>query len=136
MYMGLGGAVTDKGAKRAAKVLAAVPHDRALRETDGAYMAPEPVRGTRNDSRNIAHVAAYIGTIWDMDAQAVLDQLLAEGACFQKKDLAVNGRDMLALGLRGREIGRALDRCLEAVLTEQLPNQREALLGLVKGTTA
>ena len=46
-------------------------------------MAPEPVRGTRNDSRNIAHVAAYIGTIWDMDAQAVLD-VTAENArtCF------------------------------------------------------
>jgi diguanylate cyclase (GGDEF)-like protein len=56
---------------------------RALLETDCPYMAPEPVRGTRNDSRNIAHVAAYIGTIWDMDAQAVLDQT-AENArrCF------------------------------------------------------
>ena len=83
MYLGFGGAVTYKGAKRAAKVLAAIPHDRALLETDCPYMAPEPVRGTRNDSRNIAHVAAYIGTIWDMDAQAVLDQT-AENArrCF------------------------------------------------------
>ena len=64
-------------------MLAAIPHDRALLETDCPYMAPEPVRGTRNDSRNIAHVAAYIGTIWDMDAQAVLDQT-AENArhCF------------------------------------------------------
>jgi len=46
-------------------------------------MAPEPVRGTRNDSRNIAHVAAYIGTIWQMDAQTVLD-VTAENArtCF------------------------------------------------------
>ena len=60
-----------------------ISHDRALLETDCPYMAPEPVRGTRNDSRNIAHVAAYIGTIWDMDAQAVLDQT-AENArrCF------------------------------------------------------
>lgn len=63
-------------------------------------------------------------------ARAVLDQLLAEGACFQKKDLAVNGRDMLELGLRGPEIGRALDRCLEAVLAEQLPNQRGILMKL------
>lgn len=86
---------------------------------------------------NAAQSALAAGRQGELDrAQAVLDQLLAEGACFQKKDLAVNGRDMLALGLRGREIGRALDRCLEAVLTEQLPNQREALLGLVKGTTA
>ena len=83
LYLGFGGAVTYKGAKRAAKVLAAIPHERALLETDCPYMAPEPVRGTRNDSRNIAHVAAYIGTIWDMDAQAVLD-VTAENArtCF------------------------------------------------------
>ena len=75
--------MTYKGAKRAAKVLAAIPHDRALLETDCPYMAPEPVRGTRNDSRNIAHVAAYIGTIWDMDAQTVLDQTAQNAkACF------------------------------------------------------
>ena len=64
--------------------------------------------------------------------QAVLDQLLAEGACFQKKDLAVNGRDMLELGLKGPEIGQALDRCLEAVLSERLPNEKAALLELVR----
>ena len=46
MYLGFGGAVTYKGAKRAAKVLAAIPHERALLETDCPYMAPEPVRGT------------------------------------------------------------------------------------------
>ena len=45
LYLGFGGAVTYKGAKRAAKVLAAIPHDRALLETDCPYMAPEPVRG-------------------------------------------------------------------------------------------
>ena len=73
MYLGFGGSATFKGAKRAAKVLAMVPHDRVLLETDCPYMSPEPVRGTRNDSRNIAHVAAYIGTLWGMEAQAVLD---------------------------------------------------------------
>ena len=83
MYLGFGGAVTYKGAKRTARVLAAIPHDRALLETDCPYMAPEPVRGTRNDSRNIVHVAAYIGTLWDMDAQAVLDRTAANArACF------------------------------------------------------
>lgn len=82
MYLGFGGAVTYKGAKRAARVLAAIPHDRALLETDCPYMAPEPVRGTRNDSRNIVHVAAYIGTLWDMDAQAVLDQTAANARAF------------------------------------------------------
>ena len=83
MYLGFGGAATYKGAKRAAKVLAAIDPRWAVLETDCPYMAPEPVRGRRNDSRNIAHVAAHIGTIWQMDAQAVLDRT-AENArrCF------------------------------------------------------
>ena len=72
MHLGFGGAVTYKGAKRAARVLAAIDRSAVVLETDCPYMAPEPVRGRRNDSRNIAHVAAFIGTLWDMDAGEVL----------------------------------------------------------------
>ena len=79
LYIGFGGACTFKGAKRAAKAIAALPLERIVLETDCPYMSPEPVRGTRNDSRNIAHVAAKIGEIWQMDAQSVLD-LTAENA--------------------------------------------------------
>ena len=83
LYIGFGGACTFKGAKRAAKAIAALPLERIVLETDCPYMAPEPVRGTRNDSRNIAHVAAYIGTLWEMDAQAVLDVTAANARrCF------------------------------------------------------
>ena len=74
LYLGFGGSATFKGARRALEAAKVVPPEQLLLETDCPYMAPEPVRGTRNDSRNIAHVAAYIGTIWDMDTQAVLDQ--------------------------------------------------------------
>ena len=70
---GIGGVVTFKKSK-VAETVREMALDEIVLETDCPYMAPEPVRGTRNDSRNIAHVAAYIGTIWDMDAQAVLDQ--------------------------------------------------------------
>ena len=72
MCLGFGGAVTYKGAKRAAKVLAAIPHEAAVLETDCPYMSPTPVRGKRNDSRNIIQVAEYIGTLWEMPAQQVL----------------------------------------------------------------
>lgn len=61
--------------------------------------------------------------------EAALAELLAGDACFSLKDLAVNGRDMAALGLAGREIGGALRACLDAVLEGGLPNEREALLG-------
>ena len=77
LCLGFGGAVTYKGAKRAARVLAAIPHESAVLETDCPYMAPEPVRGRRNDSRNIAHVAAYIAELWQTEPQAVLDTCAA-----------------------------------------------------------
>ena len=62
-----------------------------------------------------------------------LDAILAEDACFSLRQLAVNGRDMLALGLRGREIGGALDFLLNEVVEGRLPNEREALLAAVRG---
>ena len=77
MHLGFGGAVTYKGAKRAARVLAAIDRSAVVLETDCPYMAPEPVRGRRNDSRNIIHVAGYIAGLWEMDAQAVLDTCAA-----------------------------------------------------------
>ena len=71
-------------ANGAARVLAAIPRECAVLETDCPYMAPEPVRGTRNDSRNIAHVADYIAGIWQMEPQAVLDLTAANAReCFR-----------------------------------------------------
>ena len=78
-YIGFGGVLTFKNARKAVEVAAEIPLERIVLETDCPYMSPEPVRGTRNDSRNIAHVAAKIGEIWQMDAQSVLD-LTAENA--------------------------------------------------------
>lgn len=78
-YIGFGGVLTFKNARKAVEVASQIPLERIVLETDCPYMSPEPVRGTRNDSRNIAHVAAKIGEIWQMDAQSVLD-LTAENA--------------------------------------------------------
>ena len=63
-----------------------------------------------------------------MDA---LDALLAEQPCFTLKDLAVNGRDLMDAGLKGKEVGDALHRLLEAVMDGRAENTREALLKLV-----
>ena len=65
-------------------------------------------------------------------AGAVVDTLVAEAACFSRKDLAVTGRDLLPLGLTGHEIGAALERCLTAVVEEAVPNERAALLDYVR----
>ena len=60
-----------------------------------------------------------------------LDALLAEQPCFTLKDLAVNGRDLQAEGLRGKEIGETLQRLLEAVMDGTLDNTRDVLLQAV-----
>ena len=60
-----------------------------------------------------------------MDA---LDAVLADQACFSLKDLAVNGRDLLAAGLKGKAVGEALQSLLEAVMDGKVPNEKEALM--------
>lgn len=61
-----------------------------------------------------------------------VDEVLEADACFSLRDLAVSGGDLIALGLpQGPEIGTALDRLLNLVMEEELPNEKEALLNTV-----
>ena len=55
-YLGFDGPITYKNAKRAPEVAAITPLDRIVIETDAPYMAPEPFRGKRNDSRLLPYV--------------------------------------------------------------------------------
>lgn len=73
MYIGLGGVVTFKNAKKPKKIAEEVPLDRLLLETDCPYMAPVPHRGTRNDSSLIADTAQFIADLRGMDAQELID---------------------------------------------------------------
>lgn len=72
MYIGLGGAVTFKNARKPVAVAAAVPADRLLLETDAPYMAPVPCRGQRCDSRLIAHTAAVVAGVRGVTAETLL----------------------------------------------------------------
>ncbi|MBQ0038392.1 MAG: CCA tRNA nucleotidyltransferase [Clostridiales bacterium] len=65
-------------------------------------------------------------------AEEILDELLAQENCFSLRQLAVGGRDMIALGLRGGAIGAMLNSLLEQVVDGNVPNEREALLDWVK----
>ena len=82
---------------------------------------------------NLAQAPEYRAVQGEIDkAEAILDQLLAEGACVSLRQLAVTGRDLLALGLSGPAVGRILRTLLDAVLDETLPNQRAALLAAAR----
>lgn len=58
----------------------------------------------------------------------VLSQLRQEEACLTLRDLAVNGRDLMELGLAGPDIGLCQRLLLNQVLDEKLPNEKTALL--------
>ena len=73
MYVGLGGAVTFKNARKPVEVAAAVPLDRLVLETDAPYMAPVPLRGHRCDSSLIAHTAARIAEVRGITVETLLD---------------------------------------------------------------
>ena len=70
-YIGVGGVVTFKKAKKLVATVKTIPIDRILVETDAPYMSPEPYRGERNDSARIKYVIDKIAEIKEMDPQEV-----------------------------------------------------------------
>lgn len=72
MYIGLGGAVTFKNARRPIEVAAWVPEDRLLIETDAPYMTPVPFRGKRNSSALIPYTAEKIAQVRGMTTEQIL----------------------------------------------------------------
>lgn len=57
------GVITFKNARKAPEVIAALPEDRIMIETDSPYLAPVPNRGKRNDSRNLIYIRDRIAEI-------------------------------------------------------------------------
>ena len=119
-------------------------HDRDIPRTDRGVRRALLALGEEDLRRlillkradNLAQAPAYRDRQRELDkGEAILEDLLAREACFSLKQLAVNGRDLLALGLRGPAIGRTLQSLLEAVVDGEVPNQRKALLARVPADT-
>lgn len=62
-YISFTGVLTFKNAKKAIEAAKAVPLDRLLVETDCPYMSPEPLRGTRNEPKNVFYTAKKLAEI-------------------------------------------------------------------------
>lgn len=69
LYLGFTGSVTFKNNKKARAVLASLPHERVLCETDCPYMAPEPARGRRCDSTLLPFTLARMGEVLGISAE-------------------------------------------------------------------
>ncbi len=65
--------------------------------------------------------------------EAIYDKIMGENQCLSIKELAVNGQDLIALGMKpGKELGIVLKKLLEIVLDDPARNQRSDLLELAK----
>ncbi len=116
-------------------------HDRPIPLTERAIrhaMNQLGVEGLRQlcavkRADNLAQHPDYRSRQQEIDeGEAIMDDLLAKDACFSLKQLAVNGRDMAALGLEGPAIGQALQTLLETVMDGETDNDHAALLALAK----
>ena len=58
----------------------------------------------------------------------VLGDVLLDGVCYSVKDMAINGRDLMALGAKGKTVGACLNHLLGLLLKEEISNDRDVLL--------
>ena len=85
-YLGIGGVVTFKNAKKLKEVVLETPLERILLETDCPYLAPEPYRGKRNDSRNLTYVAKAVADIKGLTPEAVIEATEKNAGTFYRLD--------------------------------------------------
>lgn len=76
------GVVTFKNARRALEVARMLPLERIMLETDCPYMAPEPFRGTRNDSRYLYRMAEAIAQARETAPETIAAATLINGRRF------------------------------------------------------
>ncbi len=79
-YIAFGGTSTFKNSKNACEIINMVPDDKILIETDCPYLAPEPLRGTRNDSSNLKYVVQKIAEFRGTSPEYIAN-LTYENAC-------------------------------------------------------
>ncbi len=79
-YLGIGGVLTFRNARRLPEVVEMTPLERLVLETDSPYLAPEPYRGRRNDSGYLPYVIAKLADIKQVSAETVI-RVTEENAC-------------------------------------------------------
>ena len=81
-FIGMGGVLTFKNAKKLKEAAAELPIERILLETDCPYLAPEPYRGKRNSSLYLPQVVAALAELKGLTCQEIEDITWHNGCRF------------------------------------------------------
>ena len=79
-YISFAGPITFKNSKNADEIIKMVPNDKLLIETDSPYLSLEPLRGKRNDPRNVKYIAQKIADVKNISVEEVA-KITYENAC-------------------------------------------------------
>lgn len=93
----------------------------------GTEMFFDLIKLQRADNKGLSPDFLYRQSTYDK-LEEIARQIIEEKQCFSLKNLAVKGNDMLALGLKGKDIGTAIDELLKAVIEEKCDNDKESLM--------
>lgn len=89
------------------------------------------------DARRAVEARHALGLMSEADAASAAEEICrmeAEGECVTVRQLAVSGGELMAMGVpEGERLGVILEALLEEVITERIPNEREALLNFAAG---
>ncbi len=72
-YISFAGPITFKNSKNATEAISLVPLNKILVETDSPYLAPEPKRGTRNDSSNLVYMLQKIADVKQISIEEIAE---------------------------------------------------------------
>ncbi len=64
--------------------------------------------------------------------EQILNSIIEDGEPFSLKDLNINGKDLMALGLEGRQIGEMLEHVLDKVVDNVLENKKDVLISYIE----
>ena len=79
----------------------------------------------RNDARNVVQ---YRRALYNEDRQGNIEKIIDSNTPLFLSDLAINGKDLLNIGINGKEIGKTLELLLLKVIKKELANEKQALL--------
>ena len=78
-HLSFTGTITFKNARKAPEVIAAVPMERIMVETDAPYMAPTPFRGRRNDPGYLYRMAEQLAGIRGLSLEEIHHAAMENG---------------------------------------------------------
>lgn len=83
-----------------------------------------------NRADTLSHAKTALPRLYILEnEEKVFKNIIVQNLCFSVKTLAVNGKDLIALGVpQGEQVGHLLNQLLEVVMEEQCLNEKEPLL--------